>query len=347
MKLKKATIKDVAKMANVSITTVSLVLNNKPHSIGKETVEKVKECAMICNYTPNPIAASMITKKTKTIGYIIPDIQNMFFSELAKNIEMEIVTKGYNLILSNSDDKFDRDIRSILSLANRHIDFLVITPSSESLRASNIESLKNLLSSLEIPYIIVDRELDSYKCNMIVNDHEYGGYIATKHLINNGHRHIACISGPLEVSSALNRCNGYFRALKESNIEVNQDYLFEGDYYFESGYRLAKQIFLNKEITAIFATNDLMAYGVYQACRECNIKIPEDISIVGFDDLYFSKILEVPLTSVKQSITSLSEKICDFIFKTLNNESKKQAFHKEVIQPTLTLRSSVKKLEVK
>jgi LacI family transcriptional regulator len=286
----------------------------------------------------------MITKKTKTIGYIIPDIQNMFFSEIAKNIEMEIVNKGYNLILCNSDDKFERDIKSILSLVNRNIDLLVFSPSSESLKHNNIDKIYNLLSAIEIPYIIVDRELSNKECNMIVNDHEYGGYIATKYLIDNGHKNIACISGPLEVSSARNRYNGYLKALTEANILVNTKFLFEGDYYYESGYRFAKEIIKDKSITAVFVSNDLMAYGVFQACREEKINVPNDLSVVGFDDLYFSQILEVPLTSVKQNISLISTKICSFIFNALKSKTEVETTHKEVIQPTLTIRNSVRKL---
>jgi LacI family transcriptional regulator len=343
MKSKKATIKDVANMANVSITTVSLVLNNKTDSISPETIEKVKACVKECNYFPNPSAASLITKKTKTIGYIIPDIKNMFFNELAKNIEMEIVNKGYNLILCNSDDKFDRDVNSIISLVNRNIDLLVISPSLESLKSNNADRLYSLLSNLEIPYIIVDRVLPNKECNSIVNDHEYGGYIATKHLIENGHKNIACLTGPFEDTGAKGRYNGYIKALKEANIEINPSYLFCGDYTYESGYHLAQDIIKNKDITAVFACNGLMAFGVYQVCCEHNISVPNDISLVGFDDMFYSRILEIPLTSVRLNTDLMSKLICNYIYNVSKDKNEPVKCN-EVVIPKLSIKSSVKNI---
>lgn len=343
--MRKATIRDVADMAGVSVTTVSLVLNNKGKSISADTIKRVKESAQSCHYSASPIAASMITKKTQTIGYIIPDIQNIFFSQIAKNVETEMNKVGYNLILCNSDDRYDRDLHSILSLANRQIDLLIFAPSAESLKAQNVDNLYHVLSNLEIPYIIVDRDLGDKPCHKIVNDHEFGGYLATRYLIDQGHTNIACISGPLEVSSAQYRYRGYVNALQEAGITVIKENLYEGDYYFDSGYKIANQIFTRKEVTAVFASNDLMAYGVLKAAREANVKIPDDLSLVGFDDLYFSSILDVPLTSVKQDIDKISKGICNFIVQELDtSKDKTRDFITEMIQPSITIRKSVKKI---
>jgi LacI family transcriptional regulator len=341
-KNRKVTIKDVAERANVSITTVSLVLNNKSSTISKETIEKVKKCAYEINYFPDPIAASMITKKTKTIGYILPNIENTFFAKIVKSVETELISNGYNLIISNSNESFERDKKAIMLLNRRNVDFLIYTPSIESLQKENINKINDLLSSNDTPYLLVDREILGLDCNKIVSDNEYGGYLATRHLIENGHKSIACISGPLEVSSAFNRYNGYLKALKEAGIDNNDKLLLIGNYSFESGYELGLELIKRRGVTAVFVTNDLMAYGVIKACKEHKIKIPNDLSIVGYDDLFYSAILEVPLTSVNQNVGLIAKRVSDYVFNALKNKTVLDSdVEKILIQPKLVIRNSV------
>ncbi len=334
------TIKDIAKEAKVSVTTVSFVLNGKLDNISEETIKKVKAVADKFNYSPNPIAVGLVTRKTKTIGLIIPDIQNLFFSQMAKHIEGELIKDGYNLILCNTDDKYERDLKTIMTLANRNVDAIIFSPSTQSMFIKNQKKIVELLRKTNIPYLVIDREIDNLGGNMVVNDDLYGGYIATKHLLEHGHRRIGCITGPLNVSSAKKRYEGYIKALREFNLDINKDYIIEGDYHYNSGYYDTKAL-LSKDITAIFASNDLMAYGVYKACKEFNRKIPEEISVVGFDDLYFSSILDVPLTSVKQDVEQLSKKISAAILNKVSNNEDLQTI---VFKPSLTIRNSVAKI---
>lgn len=334
----KITIKDIAKEANVSVTTVSFVLNGKHENLTEATIKRVRMVAEKYNYTPNPIAVGLVTKKTYTIGLIVPDIQNLFFSELAKNIEGNLINKGYNLILCNTDDQFDRDIQTINLLKNRNVDGLLIALSSQSMLNNNHKRIFDILNNSKTPFVIIDRDLKEKDYSRVVNDNVFGGYIATTYLIENGHKCIGCITGPIEVSSANERLKGYLSALKEQGIKEDDELIYNGDFHYESGYIGAKKL-LKKQISAIFVHNDIMAYGVYKACKELNYKIPDEISIVGYDDLFFSSLLDVPLTSVKQNVEKLSSDICTLILEKINKVN--TINQSRIIKPTLTKRKSV------
>ena len=157
---KRTTIKDIASAAGVSITTVSLIFNNKAGCIPNETIERVKRIAKEQGYQPNVIASSLKTKKTKTIGYVMPSIENAFFAEIAQNVEKIIESYGYNIIICSSNDKFEKDYSSISDLASRMIDFLIYCPSSESLTDGNLLKINELLARINIPYVVVDRQLE-------------------------------------------------------------------------------------------------------------------------------------------------------------------------------------------
>lgn len=333
----KMTIKDIAREANVSVTTVSFVLNGKAEKISAETIRKVKAIADRNNYVPNVQAVGLVTRKTKTIGLIIPDIENMFFSALAKHIETAFLSQGYNIFLMNTNDILARDLESIELLNNRNVDGIIISLSKEATQGKNMDKIYTALKLTETPFVIVDRDIPRDDCAKVLNDDVFGGYLATKHLIDRGHMNIACITGPMTVSSAAQRLQGYRQAIEEAGIAWNEELVLEGDYQFESGYQHASAL-LKKDITAIFACNDLMAYGVYRACLEIDYRVPQDISLVGFDDLMFSSILEVPLTSVKQNAVELSEKIVATMLGQFNGEPIDMQL---MIKPSLTERSSV------
>ncbi len=340
--MKTICIKDIARESGVSITAVSLILNNKANSIPLETCERVKETAKRLGYRPNAIASSLKTKKTKMIGYIIPSIENIFFAEIAKKVEKIVETRGYSIIICNSDDQFEKDCNSIQNLSSRMIDFLLYCPSSETFKDNNLTTIHELLRSINIPYIVIDRQIEGDIQSKVVCDDHQGGKIATEYLIQNGHKKIACITGPLEMSSAYNRYLGYMDALKEHDIPYSSQYVFHGNFDFASGYRLGKEI-VQSDITAIFANNDMMAYGAIKAIREAGKKVPQDISIVGFDDLIYSEILDVPLTTIHQDMDAIADAIGKYIMKAL--EEDEYEVTTQVIPSYLIERASVIKKE--
>lgn len=304
----KVTIKDIAEQSGVSVTTVSLILNNKEVRTSAETKRKVLETARRLNYIPNSLAKGLITKRTNTIGFIVPDISNMFFSQMAKSLENRLAKKGYSLFLCDTNDR-DKEQAMYLQLMLSHgIDALVLCIANDS-----DASLAGLADFEEngIPVVAFDRFADSMKCPLVATDNEVSARAVVQHLIDCGHTDIACISGPIGRNSS-SRLNGYKSALADNGIRFRAELVAEGDYRYESGYRLAKQLLAYKP-TAIFACNDMMAYGVYKAVGELGLRIPDDVSVVGFDDLMFSETLSVALTTVGQDIDAMCDKICSLV----------------------------------
>lgn len=335
--LVRATIKDIAEKAGVSITTVSLVLNGKELRIASGTKKKIIQIANDLNYRPNQLAVGLITKKTNTIGLILPDISNAFFGELAKGAENEAARSVYNIILCNTNDNPDKDVEYLNILLDRGVDAVIMVPSANS-ADETARKCFTLMEQCQKPLVLVDRIKMGERHTSISVDHEQGGYVAAKYLIENGHTRIGCITGPLGMLNARLRFLGYKKALKEANIRFQGKYVEEGNYHVEDGERLAERLFENK-VTAIFAFNDLMAYGVYKAASKYGYRIPEDISVVGFDDLFYSGIMEVPLTSIHQPSYEIGETAVKKIVELLRDETTKN--EAIIYKPELIARNSV------
>ena len=336
-------IKDVAQASGVSITTVSFIINGKDKNISEKTIEKVKSTCKELGYEPDRIAASLKTRKTKTIGYITPNIQNPFFSEIAKETETIIAKCGYSIIIANSDDKFEKDRNSIITLASRRVDFIVYAPAVESLTNGNVANISKVLDNTGIPYVIVDRQLLGNLKSKVVCDDQDGGFRAVEHLIENGHRRIACVTGPMNISSAQNRFIGYKAALEKNGIAFDNSIVFHGNFSYESGIEVADELLKAPGITAVFISNDLMAYGITKVMKEKGLQVGEDLSLVGYDNLFYSEILDVPLTSMNQDTKGLAQIIGTHILDVL--EHGKPSVIKEVVKSTLVERKSVKCLK--
>lgn len=315
----KMTIKELAKLANVSVTTVSLVLNDKPSRISDAKKEEIKKLAEIHHYEPNLTARHLVMKKSKTIGLLIPDIENLFFSALAKKVEDELRKNGYSLILVNSDDSYKNDLELIKNLTNRGVDGLLLTISNEA--SKHEKEYRQLLSSLSIPYVFVDRTFSNDIDPQVYFDNQQGGFDATEYLIKEGHKKI----GFLAASNSMNgiyRYKGFIRALEKNNIEINPDLIFEGDYRYQSGY-LAGDFFKDKKVDAIFSSNDLMAYGLIKRLKELMIRVPEDIVVVGYDHLQFTEMLGIQLPSVEQNVAELGSTAVKLLLQLLKQKPQK------------------------
>jgi len=330
------TIKDIARLANVSVTTVSRVINNKPEGVSEETRQKILKLVKELGYQPNAIARGLVTKKTKTIGLIIPDISNPFFPDIARGVEDSAHIYGYNVFLCNTDDNLEKESEYIKALKEKYVDGIIFTSSSIPKHEHIIELVES-----GIPVVIMDRRVDSENIYGVFLDNYEGGYIATKHLIDLGHRKIGCITGPLHTKSARERLEGYKKALLDSGIEIDEKLIFEGDYKIKGGITGAERLLKdNKDISAIFACNDLMAYGAYKTIRSFGYKIPEDISVVGFDDIQLSQILEPQLTTVRQPAYDMGLTAARMLIKLIEDKKLK----KKIInfKPQLIIRQSTK-----
>ena len=329
------TIKEIAKEANVSITAVSFVLNGKENSVSKETAERILSVCKKYNFKPNYIASSLKSKNCKTVGCIVPDLENNYYSRLIVRLEECLKEEGYTVLITSSGYSIENCLSSIDELLNRKVGYLVIIPPS-SLFYKNSE-FANTVLNLEIPYVVLDRKIGEDKNKAVVTDDVKGGYIATKYLLDKGYKRIAAITGPDSISSSANRLEGYKKALENAGISYDSSLIFEGDYRFESGEKIAKKIFEEKlDVDAIFAFNDLMAYGVYRASNECGKKIGTDIALIGYDDNRFSSLISPGLTTVRQDIDML----CKAVVEELFTEDRTPRLVS--VEPTLVERESVK-----
>ncbi|KXZ39715.1 transcriptional regulator, LacI family [Alkalithermobacter thermoalcaliphilus JW-YL-7 = DSM 7308] len=333
----KLTIKDIARLAGVSTTTVSKIINNKHDSISKDTTEKVIKIMKDNNYVPSTIARSLVTKKTKTIGLIIPDIVNPFFPELARGAEDKANKEGYNLIICNTDEDIQKEDRYVAMLVEKMVDGIIFTASSQ--RVDDFKLLKNA----NIPIVLVDRDVKgSHISSKITVDNFMGAYEGTKHLIEQGYKKIIFITGSLKNKTSLDRLNGYKKALDEHNIKFSYENVIEGSYKSEWGYNAVNFILKqNKNFDALFCGNDLIAIGAIKALKENDIKIPQDVGVLGFDDIYISRIIDPQLTTIKQPIYEMGYKSVQTLIDILEKKSKK--VKDIVLVPKLVIRSSTVK----
>lgn len=339
----RTTIKDIANYTGFSTTTISLVLNNKGDKISQTTKDAIMEAVEELNYHPNQLAVGLVKKRTQTFGLIISDVSNVFFSTLAKGVEDECRKCGWNLILCNTNDKHERDLSYIQVLADKGVDGVLFCMARDSDAKKAKESIA-LLNKLRMPFVMIDRYVENAKCSSVIVNHMQGGYIAAKYLLEQGHRNIACVTGPMSLEDSKERLAGYKKALDEFGISFDKRFIFEGSYDRISGKR-AIEYFLKKgtEITAVFAFNDMSAYGVYNGLKEYGIKIPQDMSVIGYDDIFFSEILDTPLTTVRQPVYNMGVEGARMLLEQVESGVLNQKCI--TFQPTLIVRESVKKYE--
>lgn len=283
-------------MADVSTATVSMILNNKDDSISSATKERVLKIIKENNYIANKVARSLVTRRTKTIGLIIPDIANPFFPELARGAEDKANEANYNIIFCNTDDDLDKEEKYINMLAEKMVDGIIFTQSAK--RTGDIVGIERTT----IPIILIDRnvENENIKGKVLVNN-EAGAYHAVKHLIEKGYRRIVLITGESTAGTSLERIVGYKKALQEYGLPFHEDDIWIGHFRSEWGEEAIKLI-LERRISfdAVFCGNDLIAISVIKTLKNVGFNIPGDVGVVGFDDIYMAKMIDPELTTVRQ-----------------------------------------------
>jgi LacI family transcriptional regulator len=294
----KITIKDIARKANVSHTTVSRALNDKSR-IKNETKERILSIAKELNYRPNFIARSLVMRRTKTLGLVITTIANPFYTELSQGIEATAIGLGYNIILCSTNYDLAAEKKYIDMLRSKGVDGIIFT--SAHMGDPNILAL----AEEGFPIILVNRRtyhpMVREKVDYVGVDNIHGGFLAVEHLIKLGHKRIGVIGGSSESSVGFERLEGGKKALAAYGLDVISDYFLEGDFLKGSGYQGGKKFLQMREPpTAIFATNDYMALGTYQAIVEEGVRIPEEVALIGFNDIEFTSMKGVELTTVGQ-----------------------------------------------
>jgi DNA-binding LacI/PurR family transcriptional regulator len=328
------TIRDVAELAEVHPSTVSRVINSDSR-ISERTKNKVLLIIKKLGYTPNAIARGLKTKRTFTLGMLIPDITNPFFAEIARGVEDAANKNSFNIILCNTDDKLKKERTYLEILREKRVDGLIL--GTAHIRDQSILELEKK----KFPYILISRNVERLNKNCIIIDDLAGGMMATEYLIKLGHHRIAHISGPLKTRSGLNRLKGYQLALKKHKIEYNDELVGEGDFRIKGGYQVMKRFLkLTKPPTAIFAANDLLALGAMQAIQKKNFYIPEDFSIIGFNDIELASFVYPSLTTIRQPILEMGNLAVKMLLKIIIDGEFNQG--KIVLKPKLIIRESCK-----
>ncbi|MBE3575894.1 MAG: LacI family DNA-binding transcriptional regulator [Firmicutes bacterium] len=287
------TIYDVARQAGVSVATVSRVLNGEAH-VAPETRQKVLHVVQQLGYRRNGLARGLATRATRLLAFLVPDISNPYFPEVARGVEDAANAAGYHVILCNTDDRARKEQEYLEALLDRRIDGAVIIPVAEGSR------VPKLLKGTGLPAVLLDRDIDP-ELDTVMADNVAGARQAMRHLLGLGHRRIAAITGPTRSSTARERLEGYRQALAEHEIPFDPDLVVEGDFRRPSGYQgMLRLLDLPQPPTAVFAANDMMALGALHAAEERGVRVPEDLAVVGFDDIALAEATRPKLTTVAQ-----------------------------------------------
>jgi len=329
------TIKDVAKIAGVSVGTVSNVLNELD-TVTDANKAKVMDTIKSLGYKPNKIAASLSKKKTMNIGLIIPDVSSPFYSDLINGVTETLDAQGYNVFLCSSRDDIDKETKIINDLLSMWIDGIILIP---------VYSDKRIIKEMEtinIPLVLVNREIKGWTRDIVIFDNFGGAYEATNFLIKNNHKKIIILDGPNYSRSFEDRLLGWKTAMEENRL-FNENMIFRGDFSVESGYDMMMES-LNElaEIDAVFASSDLIALGALNALEEKNIKVPDDISIIGFGDIYLSKFLKPSLTTIRRPFYNIGKTAVSILLEKIKGKSDDERFKKFVIKGKLEIRNSVR-----
>lgn len=302
------TMQDVAERAGVSVSTVSHVINGTRY-VSPELTERVRTAMAELRFQPNAVARSLRRKETLTLGMIVPDNANPFFALLAHAVENACYEHGYSLILTNSGGDLARELANINVLLGKQVDGLILAAVGLSSR-----DLKQVLRSA--PVVLVDRNLPGVEADALLVDNLGGGREATRHLIALGHRRIGCITGPSTTTPSADRVTGYRAALEEAGIPVDETLIARGDFQFAGGYAGAQALLALPEApTAIFACNDLMAMGAIAAAAEKGLRVPADLSIVGFDNTTLAAYTTPALTTIAQPITEIGQLATEMVIR--------------------------------
>jgi len=315
--MKYITLKMVAEKAEVSVNTASRAINNKL-DINEETKKRVLRIAKELGYIRNAAAVALRTKRTGTIGVVIADNRNPFYAEVLNGMEEAAREKNYHIILANTQRDYRKEEDAINLLLAKRVDGLLITPVQD-----RDDDIKKLIEA-NIPFVVVGRDFENIEVDAVYNDEVKGGFLAAEYLIKKGHKRIVLINGFLYKSPAKGRLEGYKKALKKYRIPLDESLMSVGDINIEDGYERTKQMLeKNLDFTAIFAYNDMVAFGSMQAIKEKGLRIPEDIELVGYDDIPFSSLISPALTTIKLKKQDLGVESVKLLFSRINGIRKK------------------------
>jgi LacI family transcriptional regulator len=333
-----STIKDVAALAGVSFTTVSHVLNDT-RPVSADARRRVLAAVDEIGYLPSAVARSLRKSETKIVGVLVPNVQNPFFAELVCGVEECCRLAGFSVFLCNSDNDPKRQQQYMRTLLEKRVDGLLLSSAGDG------EALARIFKLASVPSVTVDRLVPGARADRVSVDNRQGARNAVRHLLELGHRRIACISGPAEFEVTRERIDGWRSALLEAGITPDDSLVIESDFSSPGGYAAARALLLAQggnaalqPVTALFASNDMMAIGALRAAAELGLKVPQQLSVVGFDDIELSRYVFPALTTVGCSIRQLGHEAGRVLIERI--ESPDAALRDVLLTPRLVVRES-------
>ena len=326
------TIKDVARELGVSYSSISRALNGK-EGVSEETRKKIVEAAERMGYQPNDLARGLVNKISKTVGVIIPDINNPFFGEIVAGITDASSENDYNIFLCVSGWDLKREKEYFNTLRQKRVDGIILKS------AGNNEDYDDVKS----PLMIIERYSKKHQFDSVEVDNELGGYLAAKHLLDCGYRNIAVILGKEDFYASERRLKGVGKALREYGVALNPELVTEGSFSIEGGRKAAKQLFESgKPIDAVFGVNDLIGMGVLQYCDENNISIPDEVGVIGYDNISYAGLPQIRLTTVHQPKYELGKMLFETLLEEIKNKEMKRPTKKIILNPELKIRKTTR-----
>ncbi len=320
-----ADIRDVAKLAGVAPITVSRCINNSGYC-SEETRARIEAAITQLGFVPNRLASGLRSKRTNTLALVVTDITNPFFTTIARGVEDKASEAGYTVIFGNTDESVSKEKMYLQMLSERRVDGILLVPAQ-----SGLDSVA-YIKKQEIPIVILDRRVSDLQTDVVRCDSEGGAYELTRLLISLGHREIGVINGPRGVSTSEDRLSGYHRALTEAGLEISTQWEYYGEFTQASGFEITRRIMAgSSKPTALFATNNFITYGALKALQELKIRVPEDIALVGFDDLPTNLITFPFLTVAAQPAYEVGKRAIEILLSRLEKGGSDQC--QEVVLP--------------
>ncbi|MBU9727028.1 LacI family transcriptional regulator [Lachnospiraceae bacterium ASD4241] len=337
----KVKVKDIARVAGVSPTTVSLVLNNKPSRIADDTKEHIFRVAREMQFQMASEVDFSEYRKVKTLGMIVPDKKNPFYDRLAEEVADCAFLRGYTLFQCGTGDDIQSFYLAIESLMSKNVDGIIVIP-PRTMDKENVKLLKSVQKS-RVPLMLLDRAAYGVFCDFVTADNKHGGRIATEYLIRQGHTKIGCMVGDANVYTSRKRVEGYREALAAAKIPFEKNCVYYGHFDVESGYAGAKEL-LDQGVTAIVAGNDLMAYGLYRFAGEHGYSVPGDLSVIGYDNTELCELMVPPLTSIDQNAGTMASKAVEVILQQveIQEEEEQEPARNYYFTPYIQERESVR-----
>jgi LacI family transcriptional regulator len=339
MKFESVTIKDIGRALGLSTSTVSRALRDS-YEISPETKKLVLECAEKLNYRPNPIALSLKERKTRSIGVVVCEIANSFFSQVINGIESVAYDKGYNVIISQSHESYDREMVDLQFLSSRGVDGILISVSTET---SDYDHIRNLHEK-GLPIVLFDRIAPGIDTHVIIVDNFKGAYEATEHLVHNGYKKIAALCTSEFLSITTERLAGYKEALSANGIKMRNEYIkhcFYGGMIFSEVEEAINQLMtLNDPPDAVIALSDKLTLGCVKSFKRRGLNIPNDIALVGFSNSDFAEITDPPLTIVRQPALEMGKAATELLLRLIESKRPITEFEKRVLSPEFIVMES-------